>query len=273
MRQYSAAWRLIDDDPMPGARNMAVDEAIARAVGRGDAPPTLRLYRWHPACLSLGYGQRASVVDAGRLASCGWDVVRRPTGGGAIFHTDELTYSIALPLDHPLAAGDIVSSYRVLSEALVLALNQVGAAVARHELDGHPEATTVCFETPSHYEITVDGRKLVGSAQARRYNALLQHGSLPLRGDLSRICLALHYESEDAREAAQRSVLSRAITLSEALGGRPVDDRLVAQAVVDGFTTLFGMPPMAGTLSDDERAAAEHLEQSQYGAAAWTARR
>lgn len=273
MRQYSAAWRLLNDEAMPGARNMAVDESIARAVGAGTAPPTVRLYRWQPACLSLGYGQRAGVIDTARLMAHGWDAVRRPTGGGAILHTDELTYSIALPLDHPLAAGGIVSSYRTISTALVTALDLLGAAVSQHEMTGHPEATTVCFETPSHYEITAFGRKLVGSAQARRYNALLQHGSLPLNGDIARICDVLMYPNDAAREMARAQVRDRAITLAEALGVSYADDAQVSQAVGAGFARLFGADPIGNSLSPDELAVADELEVAQYGAPAWTERR
>src|SRR6476661_5955293 len=90
-------WRLIVDPAMDGATNMAVDEAILESVGRGDAPPTLRLYCWQPACLSLGYAQQASDADQDRIAANGWHLVRRMTGGRAILHIDELTYSVALP--------------------------------------------------------------------------------------------------------------------------------------------------------------------------------
>ena len=92
---------------------MAADMALLQAVGAGLTAPVLRLYAWSPPCLSLGYGQHVSEADRGRLAALGWGIVRRPTGGRAILHTDELTYSVALPADHPLAAGSVVESYRV----------------------------------------------------------------------------------------------------------------------------------------------------------------
>src|SRR5512141_1099177 len=96
-------WRLITDGPQTGARNMAIDEALLIAVGAAQSVPVLRLYAWEPACLSLGYAQAGAEVDCERLESHGWHVVRRMTGGRAILHTDELTYSVTLPLDHPLA--------------------------------------------------------------------------------------------------------------------------------------------------------------------------
>src|ERR1700694_1282876 len=117
------AWRVLNGrpiaTPLNGALNMAIDEAILKAVGEATAPPTLRLYAWQPACLSLGYAQPGTDVDRARLAERGWDVVRRLTGGRAILHTDELTYSVAFPLDHRLAAGGIIDSYRRLSAALL----------------------------------------------------------------------------------------------------------------------------------------------------------
>src|SRR5438105_4494622 len=118
-------WRLIVDPARDGAANMAIDEAILTAVGRGDVPPTLRLYRWEPACLSLGYSQHASDADLSRIEARGWHLVRRQTGGRAILHIDELTYSVALPINHPLVAGTIVDSYRRLSSALLAALEYI----------------------------------------------------------------------------------------------------------------------------------------------------
>ncbi|MBL8145100.1 MAG: lipoate--protein ligase family protein, partial [Anaerolineae bacterium] len=180
-------WRLLSDTPLTGARNMAVDEALLRSVGAGDAPPALRLYDWQPPTLSLGFGQALRDVDEGRLAERGWGLVRRLTGGRAILHVDELTYSITLPPGHPLARGSVVESYQRISAALGAAARALGAPVQAERAAGLGLGSAVCFETPSHYELTVNGRKLAGSAQARRNDGLLQHGSLPLAGDVGRI--------------------------------------------------------------------------------------
>ena len=174
-------WRLIYDQPTFGARNMALDEAILTAVAAGDAPPTLRLYSWTPPCLSLGYGQHAHEADLDRLAARGWGIVRRPTGGRAILHADELTYSLALPLDDPLAAGGVIDSYRRISAALLAALQRLGAqpSAERAPAESSQPLSPVCFETPSHYEITVAGRKLIGSAQMRRRGGLFSMALCP----------------------------------------------------------------------------------------------
>src|SRR5258708_19771135 len=104
---------------------MAIEEAILEAVGRKDPAPTLRLYRWNPPCLSLGYAQSADDADLERIQARGWQVVRRLTGGRAILHTDELTYSVALPLDHPLVPGTIFDTYPPLSPPLLIAVQNI----------------------------------------------------------------------------------------------------------------------------------------------------
>jgi lipoate-protein ligase A len=266
-------WRLIYDCPSAGARNMAADVALLESVGAGLSVPVLRLYAWSPPCLSLGYGQRVSDADRGRLTALGWGIVRRPTGGRAILHTDELTYSVALPADHPLAAGSVVESYRRLSAALMAALDRLGAAPRaepKQTDDTHPEGP-VCFEVPSHYEITIGGRKLVGSAQVRRSGGLLQHGSLPLTGDLARICDGLAYDSEAEREASRQMVHQRALTLAEALG-QAVSWDAAAQTVCAGFeqALLVALQPSEYTAA--ERARAQALE-AEYADEVWTARR
>lgn len=267
-------WRLIYDSPAIGAWNMAVDEAILQAVSVGEQPPTLRVYAWDPFCLSLGYGQPVGDVDDVRLQAHGWHVVRRPTGGRAILHGDELTYSVSLPIDHELAQGDVIASYRRLSEALVAALMQLGLT-PQSEKQAKSNGSSrgpVCFEVPSHYEITSQGRKLIGSAQVRRKAGILQHGTLPLYGDVGRICEALQFDDEAAREAGKVKVRERAITLSEALGS-DVDWLTAADALVAGFSEAFGLTFEMGHLSKSELNCAEQLLQDVYTNTAWTAKR
>lgn len=266
-------WRLIVDSPALGAVNMATDEAILQAVSAGEQLPTLRLYGWEPMCLSLGYGQRVRDVDEERLNAAGWGMVRRPTGGKAILHGDEVTYSVALPRDHDLAQGDVVESYRRISEALLVALRRLGLAPASEkDAKGNKGLGPVCFEVPSHYEITSDGKKLIGSAQVRRKIGILQHGTLPLYGDIARICDALAYESDDAREIAKAQVRRRATTL-EAVTGERINWHTAADAIVQGFAETFGIAFMSDELSDDERAQVATLVEETYAHPAWTRKR
>src|SRR5512139_4097803 len=213
-------WRLLITPPAHGAWNMALDEAILEHIGRGESGPTLRLYAWDPPCLSLGHAQPFADVDRARLQERGWEVVRRLTGGRAILHTDEITYSVIAPNDEPRVAGTVLESYNRLARALLLAVKELDLPVEIKEgkVDHQAVPNPVCFEVPSTYEITVNGKKLIGSAQARKKEGVLQHGSLPLVGDLTRICQALVFENESERDSASARLLERATTLESALG-------------------------------------------------------
>lgn len=266
-------WRFIYDKPAEGALNMAIDEAILQAVSAKHALPTLRVYGWQPFCLSLGYGQHASDADFERMKKHGWDAVRRPTGGKAILHGDELTYSVALPIDHELAQGDVVTSYRRISEALMIALQHLGLSPHSEQVPkGNQGLGAVCFEVPSHYEITVEGRKLIGSAQVRRKEGILQHGTLPLRGDIARICDALAYPDEVTRHHAKTQVRERATTLSRVLG-YDVAYHDVAHAFVKGFSDAFDLDMAEGVLSTEEAQNAQALRYNTYDTIAWTQKR
>ncbi len=272
MRQIRA---LRDCEFHDGGSNMAIDCAIFDAVAIGQQPPTLRLYGWQPYCLSLGYGQRASDVDFAALDKKGWDLVRRPTGGKAILHGDELTYSLCLPQDHPLAGGDVVESYRRISAGFLRALAVLGLdAESERQSASHRAAATgpVCFEMPSHYEISVAGRKLIGSAQMRRKGGLLQHGSIPLRGDLARICDVLSFASDEARARQKASLRQRAATLAEVARATLTWSDL-ASAIEQGFSLAFDLDLASGQLTAAESVRAQALKNERFGNPAWTRKR
>jgi lipoate-protein ligase A len=252
---------------------MAVDEAILEHVECNDVLPTFRLYAWDPPCLSLGCAQPFLDVDIARLKSHGWDVVRRMTGGRAILHTDELTYSVTGTIHEPTLAGSLLDSYNRLASALLAAVQDLGLLVemkeGKDERNGTPNP--VCFEVPSTYEITVNGKKLIGSAQARRKEGVLQHGSLPLTGDLTRICQALAFPDEPARQAAMERLLARATTVESVLG-LEVAWETAAQAFVRAFEAQLGLKLEAGELSESELARAEQLVNEKYAHPSWTER-
>jgi len=250
-----------------------VDESILEHIGRGEATPTLRIYAWDPPCLSLGQAQPFADVDMARLEERGWDVVRRPTGGRAILHTDEITYSVIAPADEPRVAGSILESYNRLAAALLQAVKALGLPVEIKEDTGPGQETPnpVCFEVPSAYEITVNGKKLIGSAQARRKEGVLQHGSLPLTGNLARITEVLTFADEPARNEAAVRLLSRATTV-EAVLGHPVLWNDAAQALVWGFEAKLGLGFEVGELSASERSRAEELVLTKYAHPDWTER-
>jgi lipoate-protein ligase A len=263
-----AEWRLIQTPPAPGAWNMAIDEAILEAAGVGTVLPTLRLYSWEPLCLSLGYAQTIADVDFTRLSERGWQVVRRPTGGRAILHADELTYSICGPTGDPRLAGSVLESYRSLSAGLIAALHQLNVPAETHATTAEQSHGPVCFEEPSNYEITVLGRKLIGSAQARRKEGVLQHGTLPIQGDLGRIVQGLVFPSDDERRTAAERLHSRAATLEENLG-RVIPWQRVAQAFVSGFQEALNLSLIPGSLSPAELGRAEELVESKYAHDDW----
>ena len=258
-----------------GAANMAIDCAIMEAAAASQQPPTLRLYGWTPFCLSLGYGQRLSDVDLRALEENGWHLVRRPTGGKAILHGGELTYSLCLPADHPLLTGSVVDSYQRIGRALLRGLQELGLPASSRPRAGDlplEETGPVCFQAPSHYEITFGGRKLIGSAQMRRKHGVLQHGTLPLRGDVALICDALHFDTPRDRERQKERVRLSALTLAEALGRETSWDE-VADALQAGFSQELGMQLQAGELSRSETRRALDLLAERFGNPDFTAKR
>lgn len=269
-------WRLLVTPPATGAWNMAVDEALLAAAVRGDSKPVIRLYSWQPACLSLGYAQRVRDVDLDLLKQNGWDLVRRVTGGRAILHTDEITYSVLAPLTEPRVAGTVLESYQRIANALIVAVRRLGIPVEMvTDADTSASAAAskgpVCFEVPSAYELTVDGKKLIGSAQSRRKDGFLQHGAFPLHGDLRRITHALVYSDEQERAQAGEKVLARAATAESVLGTR-LDWDIAAKEMVSAFENALEIDLVPSTLSGEEEAAVDSLVESKYANWDWTGR-
>ncbi len=249
---------------------MAFDSAILAAVERGEAPPTLRLYSWNPPCLSLGYSQPFSDVNEHQLAANGWDVVRRPTGGRAILHTDELTYAVIGPRSDPRLGGSLMDSYQNISRALFDALTHLGLPVEVHA-GKNPEAhhQPVCFENPSDFEITANGKKIIGSAQARKKTSLLQHGSLPLVSDLTRITQVLNYMTSLERQQAGEVLLKKAATVYDVLGKKVTWDQ-AARIIADSFSRILNLDLVEDNVSREEMNAAQQLMTDQFGHPDWT---
>jgi len=267
-------FRLLLSPPADGAWNMAVDEAILLAVGKNESLPTLRLYAWEPACLSLGHAQSIQDVDVTRLQAWNWGLVRRMTGGRAILHANELTYSITIPSQDPLVSGSILNSYRRIAGALLRGLAHLEIPV---EMNPHGagqntrHSGAVCFEEPSSYEITFQGKKLIGSAQKRSKHGVLQHGSLPLWGDIARITDVLDYEDESQRSLAAERVRTRATTV-EAILGQSIERNMAARMFVRGFVEELGITFVEEDLTQAERKDAGELVESRYAHPGWTGR-
>ncbi|HVN32240.1 MAG TPA: lipoate--protein ligase family protein [Thermoanaerobaculaceae bacterium] len=262
-------WRLILDGFHGGAWNMAADEALVDAVDARRSPPVLRLYRWRPPCLSLGFSQPYDVADAEFCASHGVDVVRRPTGGRAVLHHLELTYSVLAALGQGPFSQDLQASYQLICRALVAGLRKLGvpARVSGEPEGGHisPTEAIPCFIGPAAGEVVAHGRKLVGSAMRRQGGSILQHGSIleGWDGALQAGCLGLQ---DDA------SLRSAVTTLSDLLGAPPLPE-VLCDAVAAGFAETLGANFVPSTLTAEEVARARLLERERYGHERWTVRR
>jgi len=188
---HNIPWRIIDTGPLDGPTNMAVDEALLSLFTEDDAAlPVLRLYGWQPPALSLGRYQRAAeALDLERCAAAGVPVVRRITGGGVIYHAEELTYAIVCAPGQIPPAQSVKDSFRVLTSFLLALYGKLGLD-ARDAVDHYPsgtrlgEKTPLCFAGRETYDILVEGRKIGGNAQRRLKNVIFQHGSIPLRNCL-----------------------------------------------------------------------------------------
>ena len=269
----STLWRLLIDGPARGSWNMAVDEALLEGAASPGFMPTLRLYAWDPACLSLGHAQPIVEVDKAQLAAFGWDVVRRPTGGRAILHTDELTYSITGSADSAIFQGGILTSYRHISLALLEFLERFYLQPAMKD---NPEVSvshqeSVCFEVPSNYEITLANKKIIGSAQARRKNAVLQHGAIPLFGDIARITQVLTYPDAAARKRAADRVRERATNLRLEIG-QTVSWQQAASEFVKAFESIHNIKFITSSLTPDELTLARRIEEEKFADPSWTGR-
>lgn len=256
-------FELIDDveTPLTGAQNMAIDHALLESVQQHPRA-VLRFYRWQPACLSFGRNQPARGLYNDEVArELGVDIVRRPTGGMAVLHDNELTYAVVAPVD--LLGGPRASYYKINS-ALVKGLQALGvpaqlAAAGERSAFGsvHP-----CFAEPAAGEVVANGQKLVGSAQRCEKRALLQHGSILLDGSQDIV----------ARIAAVPFDLSgRATTVHTLLGVAPACAELT-NALAAGFEDICNLPVARSVLSDETAKRASELE-ALYASNDWTWRR
>ncbi len=296
-------WRVIHSRAATGAENMALDEALLESVLAG-GPPTVRFYTWAPGCLSVGTNQAlAAQVDVDWVAGQGYTLVRRPTGGRAVLHDGprELTYSLVAPETDPRVSGGVVESYRKISMGLVAGLARLGVAArmaeppevaaargtsplaaARAELaarrNGRPNpgytdpAGAVCFDEATDYEITVEGRKVIGSAQTRRAGVVLQQGSVLLEADPERWAAAFRTADAAARARTVVHLGLRMAGLNEFVPA-PVTAAAVAAALQAGLAESLGVTLESGALTPDEAARAAELVATKYAADAWTLRK
>ena len=233
-----STWRLIDSGPNSGAFNMAEDEKLLEQAATEAAGPLLRLYTWDPPAVSLGRFQiMETAVRPEACAKLGINIVRRVTGGRAVLHNQELTYSVVARTDDPLFPNDVLGTYKVIAAGLLAGLGNLGIHAEmvsrsnRHAVLVKKDAKDPsCFSSPSWYEILVKGKKIIGSAQRRVPGAFLQHGSILIGYDQGLEAEVMHGKGARDGVTCIRHELNRDITLDE-----------VKQAFARGFSDAVGM--------------------------------
>lgn len=261
-------WRLIRSGHLSGAMNMAIDDALLHSVACGASPPVLRLYRWRPATLTLGYAQLpGTAVDLNACATAGIDVVRRPTGGRAVLHDREVTYAVIAPCSEPFGTS-VAHCYRTIAGVLQNALRSLGLAaeLVPGQQRGQ-QGRAVCFTAPAQHELLIGGCKVAGCAQKRRGAAFLQHGSLPLDIDLG--LLQRLMPVAPGEEAGERQA---AIGWLNRFASRPLTVDEVEEALVAAFRHDLGIEFAVSELNDLEKHAAADLHDQYYADPQWTRR-
>ncbi|MEE9223579.1 MAG: biotin/lipoate A/B protein ligase family protein [Thermoplasmata archaeon] len=235
------------------ARNMATDESVLHHVASGDSPPTFRLYGWKPPAVSIGYFQSlAEEVDLDVCDELGVEVVRRITGGGAVFHDDEVTYSAVIPENWGSVPDSIPESYEYICGGILKGLEGLG-------IDAHFQGLN---------DIVAGGKKISGNAQTRRKGVILQHGTILISIDLERMFTLLKVPSEKTRKKLIDSAKERVTSINDILTSH-VSFEDVVSALAGGFERSLGVEFERSELSEDELSMADKVASEKYGAEDW----
>jgi lipoate-protein ligase A len=260
-------WRLIESGMCPAPYNMALDESIATFVRKGAASPTLRLYGWDRPSLSIGSFQNTSDINIAYCRAKGIPIVRRPTGGRAILHDKELTYSFSVrTVSGPFSKG-LLDSYRRISAAFSLAFGKIGIPVdtkKQREKGSVLGGSPLCFQSSSFGEILIDNKKAVGSAQKRWDDGLLQQGSIPYAVNEEEMC-ALFGIGEGV------TLKDRMTGIREVMPG--LDEEKFKNIVAAAFEETFDISLVPSRPSRDELSLARELEELKYLQSRWNLRR
>lgn len=246
--------------------NMALDMAMTKAASDGGAPPTLRVYGWRPAAISLGYHQSEKDVDLDLCRDDNIDVVLRPTGGRAILHDNELTYAVAIPPNSRFFAADIHSVYALISRALVTALRRLHIDVEFDRASRTPkdfskgDMSTLCYASSVKYEINIGRKKLVGSAQRRINGGVLQHGSILIGDEHLEITRYLALNDDRRRNRVRTFMQENTISLNR-VSEKPVNYSQIAEAMRTGFEEALAINFVAEDISEAEKREANILKK------------
>ncbi len=253
-------WRLIDSGILPGALNMGIDEALLQLHAHGEAPPTLRFYQWNPPAVSFGCLQRRTGFDTIACNRLGLDVVKRPTGGRAVLHRDDLTYSViagsrdGMPLT-------LSAAYRLLCKGLLSGFRRLGIEAELGQEKVHPGQPDLCFLSSNIGDIVYKGKKFVGSAQTWLGSTLLQHGSIVLKPQGEMWAKLLTSDGE-IRQRQNEELKNRTTSLCEILDHIP-PVHMVKSAIIEGMENALDMVLVEGSLTPAEWALANDLAKKQ----------
>jgi lipoate-protein ligase A len=273
-------WRFIDTKTGDSAWNMAVDEAILTAHSEGAVPPTVRFYGWSPPTLSIGYFQKAQrelLLD--RVAERGLGFVRRPTGGRAVLHDQEVTYSVIVSEAYPGMPTTVTQSYRVISTGLLEGFRALQLDAEMVPLESEEEkakyasmGSAACFDSPSNYELVVEGRKVAGSAQTRQKGVILQHGSILLDLDVDLLFDVLRFPSERVKERMKQGFINKAVAINQLREDSVTYEEAVAAFTI-GFARGMQIRLEPGELTEQELELAQQLVECRYGREEWNYKR
>jgi lipoate-protein ligase A len=263
-------WRLIQDGPGEGAWNMAVDEAIAESCRQGLSPPTLRLYRWTRPALTIGYFQKLSRdIEQAACRTKGITVIRRITGGRAVLHGNDLTYSVASGIHVPELPNTVRGTFLAISRGLIEGLLQLGVQA---ETVRSPVRETgrspICFMSASWYEITINGRKIIGSAQRRWKDGMLQQGSLLFEFDPAVFYKLFRFSDPTQRKRMMEESPTRVGGLYGVLPTR-VHPEIVSNRIASGFEKALAVQLKPTGLTAHELEQAHQLTRTKYSDHAW----
>jgi lipoate-protein ligase A len=237
--------------------NMSIDESIMIHVGQNISPPTLRLYGWSPPAVSIGYFQGLlEEIDLDMCKKMGVDYVRRITGGGAVFHESEVTYSLAIPQVNTIVPQNVLESYKVICGGIIEGLKEFDI-----------EAKFVPLN-----DIIVNGKKISGSAQTRRSRTLLQHGTLLIDTDLEKMFSILKVPSEKLKDKLISDVKERVTSLNDVLQ-KEIEFEEVCSKMASGFKSSLNIELIKGELSETEISLASEIKKDRYSNLDWNHRR
>ncbi len=269
-------WYFIDSGPCAPSYNMALDEALLDWHSEGLIPPVIRFYEWNPATLSIGYFQSVEKeIDMEAVRRLGLGFVRRPTGGRGVLHEHELTYSVIVSEDYPDMPATVTEAYRVISEGLLKGFQSLGLE-AYFSIPNTPDKlqalkspkTAVCFDTPSWYELVVEGKKVAGSAQTRQKGVILQHGAILLDLDDEKLVQTFKFSTDEAREKVKKSINQKAVAINKLLQKTiPID--ICKVAFRDGFSEALNIELVPFSLNEKQIEYVKTLEKRRYANDEW----